>query len=245
MRRAHYGSAGVFLLLVTSVPAGIAGTGGQNEPAAPPLATVSGRVTVLDKGNRLADDAAHAVVWLATVGPAAAAAEPPAGQPVRIVMADKEFRPHQVIARVGIPVAFPNTDPFNHNVFSRSENGPFDLGRYGRGAEGSTIFGRPGVARVYCNVHARMSAVVIVLDNPYHAQPSSDGRFGIDRVPPGEYVLHAWHERTKEFAPRPVTITAAGLADVRVELDAREYEFVQHLNKYGQPYSQARRGRRY
>lgn len=245
MRGAHYGSAGVVLLLVTSVPAGIAGTGGQNESAAPAVATVSGRLTVLDKGNRLADDAAQAVVWLAAVGPPTVAPDPPAPRAVRIVMADKEFRPHQAVVRVGVPVAFPNTDPFNHNVFSRSEVGPFDLGRYGRGNEEFTTFSRPGLVRVYCNVHARMSAVVIVLDNPYYAQPATDGHFGIDRIPPGEYVLHAWHERAKEFPPRPVTVTAAGLADVRVELDARDYEFVQHVNKYGQPYSQARRGRRY
>ena len=40
-----------------------------------------------------------------------------------------------------------------------------------------------------------MSAVVLVLDNPFFATPGADGRFSIEGLPAGEYVIVGWHER--------------------------------------------------
>jgi plastocyanin len=206
--------------------------------AAQRIATVSGKVVLLDKGNRPATDVGQAVVWLESARPAA-----PAPVAAQIVAADKEFRPRVVVVTVGSQVAFPNGDPFDHNVFSLSEEGPFDLGLYSRGVTKSMQFKRPGIIRVYCNVHAQMSAFVVVRDSPYYAQPGADGAFTMAGVPPGVYTLRAWHERAAEFSPRAVEVTAAGLSALDVRLDARGYKFVQHLNKFGQPYPT--RGRRY
>jgi hypothetical protein len=36
-----------------------------------------------------------------------------------------------LVIPVGSTVSFPNHDPFNHNVFSLSDEQPFDLGLYG------------------------------------------------------------------------------------------------------------------
>jgi hypothetical protein len=96
--------------------------------------------------------------------------------------------------------------------------------------------------QVYCNVHAQMSAIVIVRDNPWFTQPQSDGRFSLGSVPPGDYTLHAWHERVPEVT-RQVQVPADGIADLALALDARGYQFKPHLNKFGQPYPQ--QGRRY
>jgi len=127
-------------------------------------------------------------------------------------------------------------------VFSLSEENPFDLGLYGRGEARSMRFARAGVMRIYCNVHAQMSALVVVRDNPYFGQPSSDGSFALPAVPAGSYVVHAWHERTPEVT-RELEVPAAGIRDLALELDARGYQFKPHLNKFGQPYAQ--QGRRY
>ena len=203
-------------------------------------APVSGRLTVLDDDGKLAEDVGEAVVWL----------EPQTRAPVTPVSvsintSDKEFRPHVVAVPAGSRVAFPNSDPFDHNVFSLTREGVFDLGRFGRGVTRSTTLPQGGIIRIFCNIHSHMSAVVVVLETPYWAQPLADGSFTIADVPPGSYTLHAWHERAKEFQSRRVDVAQGGLRDLPVELDARGYEFVQHLNKYGQPYSRARRGRRY
>jgi hypothetical protein len=143
---------------------------------------------------------------------------------------------------VGSTVSFPNHDPFNHNVFSLSEEQPFDLGLYGRGETRSVRFTRAGVIRVYCNVHAQMSALIVVRDGPHFAQPEGDGSFVLPQVPPGRYLLHAWHERAPELT-QPLEVPPGGLADIELRLDARGYRFKPHLNKHGQPYPQE--GRRY
>ena len=95
---------------------------------------------------------------------------------------------------------------------------------------------------MYCNVHPNMSSIVVVRDNPYYTQAGADGSFTIRDVPSGAYVLHAWHERGGETT-RQITVPAAGLPNTVLQLDARGYRFVQHLNKFGQPYTQ--QGRRY
>jgi plastocyanin len=198
---------------------------------------VAGRVTIVDKDDRPAEDVGQAVVWL----------EAPAASPVpparaEIGTSDKEFSPHVIVVPVGSTVAFPNHDPFNHNVFSLSEENPFDLGLYSRGETREARFTRPGIVRVYCNVHAQMSAIIVVRDNPWYAQPSGDGAFTLPSVPPGRYQLHAWHERAPELT-QEVDVTSEGVAGLALELNARGYQFKPHLNKFGQPYPQ--QGRRY
>ena len=205
--------------------------------AAAPLVGVSGRVTILDKENQPGDDVGHAVIWLSGLP----------GRPRPPVQTDigtsgKEFSPHVLVVPVGSTVSFPNYDPFNHNVFSLSEGNPFDLGLYGRGQSRSVRFDKPGLVQVYCNVHAQMSALVLVRDSPWYTQPGSDGSFALSGVPAGSYTLHAWHERAPEIT-RPLSVPAEGIEHLALELDARGHEFKPHLNKHGQPYPQ--QGRRY
>ena len=42
-----------------------------------------------------------------------------------------------------------------------------------------------------------MSAVILVLNDPYFVIPDATGRYTLEGVPPGEYQLVAWHERAK------------------------------------------------
>jgi plastocyanin len=202
-----------------------------------PVEAVSGRITMLDKGDRPAEDVGQAVVWLE-------ADRAPGATPLQaeISTAEKQFSPHILVVPAGSTVSFSNHDPFNHNVFSLSEENPFDLGLFGRGETRSTRFTRPGIVRVYCNVHAQMSALVVVRNNPYFSQPGADGSFSLPTVPKGDYQLHLWHERAPEVT-RPLSVPSGGIRDLALELDARGYRFKPHLNKFGQPYPQ--QGRRY
>ena len=201
-------------------------------------AAVSGKVLLLDKGSKPGRDVGQAVVWLEPDHPV-----PVVPGAAQMVTSDKELRPRVAVVTVGSTVTFPNTDPFDHNVFSLSAEGPFDLGLYSRGTAKSVQFKQPGIIRVYCNVHAQMSAFVLVRDAPYYTQPGSDGSFSIPSVPPGDYTLHAWQERAAELAPRPLKVGPSGVSGLDIRLDASGYKFVQHLNKFGQPYPT--RGRRY
>ena len=210
-----------------------------HRPPATPVATVSGHLKVLDRGGQTAQDVDQAVVWLM---PARGNPPPVNAGRAQVVTEHRTFNPHVTVVAVGSTVQFPNRDGFNHNVFSLTEGNQFDLGLQDRGEGKSTTFQTPGVVNVFCNVHSTMSAIVVVRNTPWFALPTADGSFSIGNVPPGEYVLHAYHERAGE-STQPVTVTAAGANLPDLTLDARAYTLQEHLNKYGRPY--ARTGRRY
>lgn len=199
--------------------------------------TVTGRLSILDKGNRAAADVDQAVVWL--VGSHVPQAAP---DTVEMATENKQFVPRLMILPVGSTVSFPNHDPFNHNVFSLSPEQPFDLGLFGRGGAKTVTFGKAGIVRVFCNVHAQMRALIVVRESGLITQPGADGSFKVEHVPPGDYVLHVWHERAPEVT-QPLRVGAAPPVPVAVTLDARGYRFVQHRDKDGKSY--ADRSRRY
>jgi len=143
-----------------------------------------------------AGETANVVVYLekargATVRPAATRA------PYVMRQEGMTFHPHVLAIRTGSTVEFPNGDPIFHNVFSLSRGATFDLGRYPEGRSKSVTFDRPGVVKVFCHIHSEMSGIIMVFDHPWFAIPGGDGRYQIDGVPPGEYRVVAWHERTR------------------------------------------------
>ena len=196
-------------------------------------AQVSGRVTVLEVRGRVAADISTAVVYLESRVPRAAAL--PRAQ---VAIDGRQFRP-RVRGPAGSTVRFPNSDPFNHNVFSLSEPNAFDLGLYGLRESGSRRFSRPGLVRVYCNIHPGMSGFVMVLGNGWFTQPGADGSFTIPGVPPGRYTLKVWHGRASE-ASQEITVPDGGLEGVSVAMDASGFHAQAHKNKYGQDYGTTR-----
>jgi len=132
--------------------------------------------------------AQHAVVWLE------AANEPAAGQTSRVVLDQRNltFSPHVLAVRVGTTVEFPNNDRVLHNVFSFRDGKKFDLGMYPKGMSKRIVFDRPGLARLFCNIHPNMAAYVMAIDTPYFAVADERGAFSIAGVPPGTYTYHAW-----------------------------------------------------
>jgi plastocyanin len=105
------------------------------------------------------------------------------------------FTPHILPVMVGTTVEWPNKDDIYHNVFSYSEAKSFDLGLYKDPVVKSVTFDQPGQVDVFCSIHANMSCVVLVLQNPYFAVSDEQGGYTIKNVPPGTYRLKAWHER--------------------------------------------------
>jgi plastocyanin len=191
---------------------------------------VSGHITILEKNNKPSTDLGDAVVYLEGRGGGAPAAR------FEVTISDKTFSPHVLVVPSGSTVAFPNHDPFDHNVFSVSDSNGFDLGLYGRG-EGKTVTLRhPGLVRVFCNVHPRMVALVQVMATHHFAQPGADGQFTISGVEPGTYRLHVWQERAPTEVVKDITVGAGGLADLAITLNARGFHPQPHKNKYGKDY---------
>lgn len=157
-------------------------------------------------------DPVPAVVYLTGDLPVAE----PSDTPVSMVQEGRHFVPGALAVRTGTVVRFPNRDPFYHNVFSYA--GPrFDLGRYPSGESREVVFDEPGVVPVYCEIHEFMRAVVLVTDHRFHAVVGEDGRFRIDRVPPGDYRLHGYHPDLGA-TEASVSVTENGTTRVTLEL---------------------------
>jgi plastocyanin len=106
-----------------------------------------------------------------------------------------QFHPQVLPVLVGTSVDFPNRDNLFHNVFSYSDAKDFDLGRYPKNDSRSVTFEKPGIVRVYCDIHSNMSATILVLRNPYFAVPDDNGEFVIRNVPAGKYKIVLWYDR--------------------------------------------------
>ena len=155
--------------------------------------TITARVT-FDKADGRKVNAGQAVVWLSPQDSHSNVAPPTPVQHPRLVQHNKTFEPHVLVVPAGSLVAFPNRDPFFHNVFSLFDGKRFDLGLYEAGSSRDVRFNKPGISYIFCNIHPEMSAVVISLDTPYYAIASPEGELVVPHVPPGKYTLHLWYE---------------------------------------------------
>jgi plastocyanin len=141
----------------------------------------------------------------------------PPTTPVTLDQVNLRFTPHVLPVLAGTNVAFPNSDPVRHNVFSPTASWKFNLGTYPRGSTKFRVFDKPGAITLLCNVHAEMSAYVIVTETPYFAVTDKAGNFTIRNVPPGTYVLKTWHAKAR---PSSMNITAGegGIRNLEIEL---------------------------
>jgi len=179
------------------------------------------------------------VVWLRPAGAADAVAPARAGG-ARVVQKDKLFVPHVIAIQVGTEVAFPNLDPIYHSAFSTFSGQIFDLGLYPPGSSRTVAFRHAGIVRVFCNIHPTMSAVIVVLEDPWFAVTDSTGAFSIPDVPPGEYRMHVYHERAAQKSldalERRIVAGAGNLAIPPFTVSETGYVEMPHKNKYGQDY---------
>jgi plastocyanin len=128
------------------------------------------------------------VVWLPVVSGAAPA------RPAKVVLDQRnlEFVPHVLAVTVGAKVEMPNSDRVFHNVFSFRDGKRFDLGLYPAGTSRVVTFDRPGLSRIFCNIHPTMAAYVLAVDSAHYAVSDEAGRFAIPGVAPGTHAFRAW-----------------------------------------------------
>ena len=136
-------------------------------------------------------------------------------EPVRISMdqRNERFVPHVLAVMVGSVIDFPNSDITYHNVFSLSRAKRFDLGRYAAGKSKSVLMDRPGVVRVFCDIHSHMNAFVLVFSHPFFQVTDVDGRYDLPNVPAGTYSVIGWYEGEPRLT-RSVTVTAGGWTEL-------------------------------
>jgi plastocyanin len=152
---------------------------------------------------------------------------------------NKTFLPHVLPVMMGSVVDFPNSDPIFHNAFSSYNGQIFDVGLYPPGTSRSIRFSKPGVVRVFCNIHPTMSAVILVLPTPYFTTTARDGSYKLD-VPPGSYELSVFHERATEQTLQGLTqrivVTDEGITVPPISVSESGFLSVPHKNKYNKEY---------
>jgi plastocyanin len=167
---------------------------------------------------------------------------PPAAPSKHVIMLQKGkmFTPHVLPVQTGSYVDFPNADLIFHNAFSSYNGQIFDVGLYPPGTSRSVHFTRPGVVRIFCNIHPSMSAVVLVLPTPWFTTTAKDGSFRLD-VPPGAYELSVFHERATEQTLQTLTqriaVSDQPAALPPIAVSEAGFLLSPHKNKYGTDYA--------
>ncbi|MBS2034289.1 hypothetical protein JST97_04845 [bacterium] len=134
-----------------------------------------------------------------------------------IIQKNKEFLPHVLPITKGSKVYFRNQDPFPHHVYSVSQPGSFEIVKHGSTVR-SQEFGNPGEVEVFCGIHTKMNAYIMVLNSDYYATVNRSGSYRISGVPAGQYALYLWHPRLPKPAKRSVTVPATGTVNLDLKL---------------------------
>ncbi len=182
--------------------------------------------------------AVPAVIWLDAIGNTTPVPFIPRDH-YTLLQKNRMFIPHLQVIPVGSAVAFPNEDPFFHNVFSLFDGKRFDLGLYEAGSSKSVTFSREGVSYIFCNIHPEMSAVVVAISSGIYAIADAHDEVLLRNIPPGDYKLHLWIEGmpASDLARMSQTIHVASrmldLGQMRVSSAGAA---THHTNKFGKLY---------
>ncbi len=125
-----------------------------------------------------------------------------------------QFVPRVQAIRVGQTVRFTNQDGETHNVHIVSPGFGFNQSM-APGQNQEFTPDHPGVMKLTCDIHLHMRGFVVISPTRWVQVCDRAGRFRLDGVPDGHYVLTAWHEMG-EPSRTDFTVTAG----TRLELPA-------------------------
>ncbi|MFP4499946.1 MAG: carboxypeptidase regulatory-like domain-containing protein [Candidatus Hydrogenedentota bacterium] len=134
---------------------------------------------------------------------------PTPAEPAELSQSGCMYHPRVFGIRVGQPLVVLNPDGNIHNVNGMPQENPgFNRAMDDATEEQTVVFEKPEPAPfpIKCDVHPWMRAYCAVLTHPYFDVSNTAGRYTIDALPPGDYVVEAWHER---LGVRRKTITVA------------------------------------
>ncbi|HEX6938335.1 MAG TPA: carboxypeptidase regulatory-like domain-containing protein, partial [Longimicrobiales bacterium] len=140
---------------------------------------------------------------------------PTPAEPVVLDQSGCVYHPHVLGIQVGQTLTIRNSDGLLHNINARpSMNRPFNISQPTT-METSRTFATPEVmVPVACDVHGWMQAYIGVLEHPYFATTGADGTFRLAQLPPGDYVVEAWHER---YGTQTVNVTVGASETKEIE----------------------------
>lgn len=142
---------------------------------------------------------ANVVVYLKTLPPQRIHPELRASKKrnQRLTVSGCRFQPHVLFVRTDQTLVFDSKDTSIQHAFAAHPLQNLFPSYLVRPNEHELAFKQREFCpfQVTCRIHSSMSAWVLVLDHPYQAITSADGRFQIDRLPAGKHQFRIWHER--------------------------------------------------
>jgi plastocyanin len=133
--------------------------------------------------------------------------EPGALMTERIDVDHKNFKPFIAVITTGGAVTFGNKDALAHHVFS-PDVPKWDTGLLHKDeTTAPKTFDAPGAIALLCNIHPEMLGYLVVIPSTFYGRIGRDGRYAIEKVPPGTYKVSAWAPRIP-VTTQPVTVAA-------------------------------------
>jgi hypothetical protein len=122
---------------------------------------------------------------------------PPPATPVTLDQRGCQYHPHIFGIQAGQSLRVLNSDGTLHNIHALpKKNAEFNIGQPFKGMETLKKFDTAEVpVRFKCDVHKWMGAYTGVFNHPFFAVTNDQGTFEIKNLPPGNYVIEAWHEK--------------------------------------------------
>ena len=159
---------------------------------------------------------------------------------VRIESIDCEFLPFVNVIKDRDVIEVVNMDPVEHDIQGYETarrrgarvlfNRPLPMNPF---LELAGIFGKKYMAGepmrekihlrkgrnvfvMQCGFHPYMFSWGLVAENPYFSITKEDGKFSITGIPPGDYVLEAWHPGVNKFVEQEITVKANSMTSAQV-----------------------------
>lgn len=120
-----------------------------------------------------------------------------------------QYHPHVFGIQAGQDLKIINSDGTLHNIHALPKvNAEFNIGQPFPKMETVKKFDKPEMPiRFKCDVHKWMGAYAGVFNHPFFATTNDQGTFEIKNLPPGNYVIEAWHEK---YGTQTQNVTVAG-----------------------------------
>ena len=149
-------------------------------------------------------------------------------EPINIISENCKFFPDVNIIRQGESFKIDNIDAVMHNsqVYQKERgkillNIPIPAEEV---SEGKVTFEKNyKIMQMICGMHEFMQTWGYRVQNPYYFKTDKDGNFNIGDIPPGEYVVNAWHYLMKP-QKKKIKIAAGETINLNFEFDGDKVE---------------------
>ncbi|HVE86129.1 MAG TPA: carboxypeptidase regulatory-like domain-containing protein [Myxococcales bacterium] len=164
-----------------------------NEPLPKAASEACPQAPAVDERVLVANGRLRNVVVRISGNPPPSEGSPPG--PATLELKSCVYRPRVQGAVAGQQLKISNGDAIPHKVNAAA--GPQSLFKevLAPGAPAVEKKLDKGVVKVTCEAHPWEVGYVVVSDNRYFTTTGDTGKFEIKDVPPGSYVLEAWHEK--------------------------------------------------